>query len=193
MKTKWIEFIIRRSLFPGIMAAALVLVTVGCTKEEPEIVPDRIGAEELISSSINAETFWVNPERTFVDLLDGNVSLLFPAGTVTEPTEFTIATFPLGQVDLNGINMMKYGISIKNSTMSGEIENPFNIRIKYDLSHFLPGNPPVIEEDMTLYTLHHNVFNEAKIEAVKECCVDCCNKVISSNLEACGIYMVGEK
>jgi len=194
MKTTWIASKISR-LLPLIMAAVLTLTTMGCG-DDPEInYPERaqIPGPEY-SGNILSQSFEVLPEGTSVDVFGGTVSLTFPEGAVTVPTDFNIYSFPIHHLDWGDFNMYNRGLWLEGDTPDQKIVN-ITMKFCYDLApknwkKAAPG--PSVEKNLTIYQVSPNIHAYQRINSIGDCCVDCSCKIVKGCISGCGFYVVGE-
>ena len=193
MKTNWIALKIS-SLLPMIMAAVITLTTLACEEEVPLVYEDSPVPEALYSGNIMNETFWVNPEGSNLVLFNGDVSLGFPEGTVSVPTEFTLVSFPLHHLDLDGHNYYNRGYSLSGITSYQKfMTSNITIRIKYDLSEenwlkSVPTDP----SKLTILNVSPTIYDYERVVSIGDCCTDFSCKIIKGCICQCGFYMVGE-
>ncbi|MCK5693486.1 MAG: hypothetical protein KAI08_11565 [Bacteroidales bacterium] len=184
MKTKWIAPK-KSSLVPVIMAAVLGLASFSCSESPlPALQPED---PESVLSGIITEDFWVDQEGKTVYALEGSVILEFPEETVTEPTLFTVALFPLDHVEMDGYNMMNCGISLKSADRWLRFGKSVQLKLRYCTSDFKTSTK-VNEENITIYKIIPNVY----AYSIGECTVDITWKMINVCINECGFYVVGE-
>lgn len=184
MKTNWIR-LKTGSLLPMIMTAVLALTTMSC-QEEP-ILDTGIYPGDVLTKS-----FTVMPEGTTIKAFDETVILEFPSGTVYVPTEFTLVSYPLNNLEMEGINIMNRGISLKSSQPEIDIREYIMIYLAYNLEHFMDGTP-VDHSDLTIYRITHDFQTFSECESIGECCVDDLCNTIYGCFAQCGFFVVGEK
>jgi hypothetical protein len=192
MKTKWIASM-TGGLLPFIMAALLFLTTTGCEKETPILYGDSLEPETELSGNIISETFSVDPEGSNVNLFNGAVSMTFPEGAVSSLTEFTLVTFPLHHLDMDGINMYKRGYALEGPSSKLIFPNGVTFNARYDLNEAswkksVPNN----EENLTIYYVSPTLYAYERIVSIGYCCVDCDSKIVKGCIGQCGFYVVGE-
>ncbi len=192
MKTNWIASKIS-SLLPLIMAVVLTLITMGCEKEVPLLPGESLAPEAVYSGNIMDETFWVNPEGSNLVLFNGDISLEFPEGTVSVPTEFTLALFPLHHLDLDDHNIYNRGYSLVGTSSYQKLMKSIKIRIRYDLSeeNWLK-TVPVDPSTLTILNVSPTVYAYDRVVSIGNCCTDFSCKIIKGCLCQCGFYVVGE-
>jgi hypothetical protein len=194
MKTKW-NALRRSSLLPMIMAVVLAITIMGCEKEVPKAPGESLAPEAVYSGNIMDETFWVNPEGSSLVLFNGDISLEFPEGAVSVPTQFTLASFPLHQIDLDGHNYYNRGYSLSGTTTSDQqfMTNDIEIQIKYDLSeeNWLK-TVPVDPSTLTILNVSPTVYAYDKVVSIGDCYTDFSSKIIKGCICQCGFYVVGE-
>jgi hypothetical protein len=164
------------SLIPVIMAAVLGLASFSCS--EPWL------GDDPIEYAIDGE-FWVDREGKVVYALEGIAILEFPEGTVTEPTLFTVSSFPLDQLEMSGFNMANCGIYLKSDFPGQKFAKSVLIKLPYCTSDFCA---PLNEENITIYRIIPNV----QAYSVGECSVDCTWKMVKGCINECGFYVLGE-
>jgi hypothetical protein len=178
MNSKWIASK-KSSLIQVIMAAALGMAGFSCT--EPML------GDPQIEHPTNGD-FWVGQEGKVVYALEGRVILEFPEEAVSEPTLFTIASFPLDNLEMDGYNMMNCGVSLTCDVPGLKFGKSVHLKLTYCSSDFKAGSP-VIEEDITIY----GIIPDVHAFSIGDCCVDCIWDIISGCIDECGIYVVGVK
>jgi hypothetical protein len=193
MKTTW-NVLKTGSRLPLLMAV-MALTLMGCPNYDDVTYPERPQeSEPAYNGNIMSQSFKVLPEGTEVSLLDGTVWMQFPEGTVSEPTEFRVTSFPIQHLDLKGFNMYNRGIYLEGETPYQYTAN-VQIRIKYDLAQeswkkSAPG--PEAEKELTIYFISPNILAYQRINSIGTCCVDCSCKMIRGCISCCGTYVVGE-
>ena len=186
MKTKKISSK-KNSLYYLVLAVILAFAITGCSKDPS----DKIADEQAINAEMKTEFFHVHPSGTTVTAFDGNVLIDFPAGTIPTITQFSIVSFPLGHLDLDGINIMERGFSIKNITNDNKFAYPVKIIVRYDLVDFNECQPND-ESDLDIYRFYGDRYAYHKIEPIGECCVNCSCKTVNVCIYECGTYVVVE-
>ena len=149
------------------------------------------GDEQSINAEIKTEYVYIHPTGTTVTAFDGSVIIDFPDGTIATPTRFAIVSIPLEQLDLDDINVMQRGFTIKNITNNNKFENPVKIMMRYDLADFNQCQPND-ESDLGIYRFYGDRYAYHKIEFVGECCMNCSCKTVNSCIYECGTYVVVE-
>ena len=176
-----------------IMAAILCLATTGCEKEYPTISEKFQEPETSYNGNIMSESFWVEPEGTSVNLFNGTVSMEFREGAVVNRTEFTLVTFPLHHLDMDGINIYKRGYSLEGNTQNKIFPNGVTFRAEYDLvEENWKKSVPDNEENLTIYYVSPTLYAYERIVSIGDCCVDCNCKIVKGCIGQCGFYVVGE-
>ncbi len=182
------------SMLPMIIAAVMTLTTMSCEKVDDMVYEQSLAPEATYSGNIMNETFWVTPEATNVDLFKGDVSLEFPEGAVSGPTQFTLVSFPLHHADLDGHNYYNKGYALSGFTEHQKFNSSgIKIRIKYDLleENWLktvpedPGNITILNVSPTVYAYD-------RVVSIGNCCTDFSCKIIKGCICQCGFYVVGE-
>ena len=185
MKTKWIASK-TRSLVLVIMAAVIVLASHGCEKDHD---PREIGKLPVIvddSPSIESEYFWVDQGGSSVNALKGSVTLEFPKGAVTEPTQFTLKKSKLNCMDRE-TNLMNCSITLSSNSRDEFFNEPVLLKLHYCLSDF--SNPNAVnEEDITIYRIETNGY----AYSIGDCTADAGGKMISGYIDECGTFVLGE-
>lgn len=177
-----------------VVVAIFTLTTIGCDKVDPLESVDSSFPEAQYSANIMNETFWVNPEGSNIVLFDGDVSLEFPEGTVSAPTQFTLASFPLHHLDLDGHNIYNRGYSLSGITPYQKFNTSnIKIRIKYDLSeeNWLKG-VPTDPGNLTILNVSPTIYSYDRVVSIGNCCTDFSCKTIKGCICQCGFYVVGE-
>ena len=193
MKTNWIR-LKTGGLLPMIMAAVMSLITMGCEKEVSLLHGESLAPEAQYSGNIMTKTFWVSPEGSNLVLFNGDVSLEFPKGAVSVPTEFTLASFPIHHLDLDGHNYYNRGYSLSGITSyQNFMTSNIKIQIKYDLSeeNWLK-NVPVDPIKLTIFNVSPNIYAYERVVSIGDCCTDFSCKIIKGCICQCGFYVVGE-
>jgi len=186
MKTHWI--LSRKSCLHCLMVVAvLMLASFGCTKDDADLGSFDLKEDKVIMS----EDHWVNPEGTKLIALDGSLYLDFDAGTVTEPTLFTIASVELDDEPAEEFNTMNWGISITNNAQDPVFGEPVTIRLNYTLEAFQKTSQ-VNEKHLTIYKVETiGTLSEREV-SIGECCVDCSCNTVQGCISEGGLYVVGE-
>ena len=178
-----------------IMAAVFALTTLGCEEEVSLLPGESLASEAASSGNIMTENFWVSPEGSILNFFNGAISLEFPKGTVSVPTEFTLASFPLHHLDLDAHNYYNRGYSLfGNSTYSQKfMTSNIKIQIKYDLSedNWLK-NVPVDPGNLTILNVSPTLYAYDRVVSIGDCCTDFSCKIIKGCICQCGFYVVGE-
>ena len=165
-------------LLPLILAAVLGLASFSCSEA-------RLGDDPI--EYANDGDFWVDREGKVVYALEGSVILEFPEGAVTEPTLFTVESFPQDQLEMDGFNMANCGISLKSAFPGQKFAKSVHIKLLYCTTDFKAATP-VNEENLTIFRILPNVF----ASSIGQCTVDCTWDMIYGCINECGIYSVGE-
>ena len=177
----------RRSGPHFLMVIALLLLAIfGCTEDYD---PGSIDLEE--DNVIMSEDHWVNPEGTILIALDGSLYLDFHAGTVTEPTLFTIASIAIDDDPMEWNNSMDRGISITNTSQDLEFRDRVTIRMNYVPEAF-QTTEKLQAENLTIYKLEAMGTLQERQVSIGECCVDCSGMTVEGCIYECGLYFVGE-
>jgi len=180
-------------LLPFIMAAVLCLATTGCEKESPILSGNVQEPETSSKGNIMAESFWVEPDGTSVNLFNGTVLMTFPEGAVTTRTEFTLVTFPLHHLDMDGINIYKRGYALEGHTENKIFPNGVHFSAKYDMvEENWMKSVPADEQNLTIYYVSPTLYAYERIVSIGDCCVDCDCKIVKGCIGQCGFYVVGE-
>jgi len=129
------------SLLPVILAGVLGLASFSCSEV-------RLGDDPI--EYANDGEFWIDREGKVVYALEGKVILEFPEGAVSEPTLFTVATFPLDQLDLSGYNLANCGIYLKSAFPGQRFARAVHVKLPYCTSDF-KTTTPVDEENLTIF------------------------------------------
>ena len=177
-----------------IMAAVFALITVGCDKVEPLVFVDSPSPGAQYSGNIMNATFWVNPEGSNIVLFDGDVSLEFPEGAVSVPTQFNLVSFPLHHLDLDGHNIYNRGYSLSGITPYEKFNtSSTKIQIKYDLleENWLKG-VPTDPGNLTILNVLPTIYAYDRVVSIGNCCTDFSCKIIKGCICQCGFYVVGE-
>jgi len=174
------------SLAPMIMLIVMALITMGCQEKHDDGLP------AIYAGDILTESFTVMPEGITLKAFDESVTLDFPGGTVFVPTELTLVSFPLNNLDMKGINIMNRGFSLKSSQPEHDMHENVMINLTYNFRHFLDG-APAHHSNLTIYKITHDFKTFTECESIGECCVDDLCNMISGCFDQCGFYVVGEK
>jgi len=182
------------SLLPLIMAVILAILTPGC--EEPAYVIHsrsikEVAPESKIGEPQKNEIFIIDPAGTRITALDGTVELFFLEGAVHSPTEFSISSFPISDLDVEGHNLHKWGMLLESTSMENTFNNKVRIWLKYDLDQFQAGTLQV-EDHLTIYSLDPNVFADTRIESIGYCSLSIPYQKVKGYISRCGHYVVGE-
>ncbi|RLD70902.1 MAG: hypothetical protein DRI98_06705 [Bacteroidetes bacterium] len=193
MKAKWIN-LISGSPVPLIMAAILMSVSLGCTKDDPEIYQDRPEPYTMSQESGNIlnATFHIQPDGTNVELFGGILSLEFPSGMVSEPTLISVTSFPIDHLDMEGINVMNRGVSISYSANQDGFGAIAYIIFQYDLSEF-KSNLKGAETNLTIYRVSENIYAYNRIAPIGPCCVNSDCEQVRGCISDGGLFVVGER
>lgn len=196
MKTKQIASTC--TLLSILMVAAMIL-PMGCEEAEGPFIPGINNSSPEQPGDNLKTTFVVQPTGTSMTFFDGAVTLEFPSGAVYVPTEFTIVSCCMDNINSGGINTFKRGISLENDTglqgKSGDavLHDHVTIRLNYDL---IEGSwnikIPEDEEKLTIYSARPNFEVCQKINSLGDCCTDCSVKEVMGCIDQCGFYVVGE-
>jgi len=186
MKTKWISAN-NKCHYYLILAVIVAFTCTGCTLDPSLDVPD----EQAINAEMLTEYFYVHASGSTITAFDGNLILDFPAGTMATSTRFSIVSFPLAHLDLDGINIMNRGFAIKNITNNNEFAFPVKIMVRYDQVDFNECTPSE-ESDLAIYRFHGDRYGFHKVEAIGECCINCSCKTVNVCINECGTYVVVE-
>ena len=133
----------------------------------------------------------MHPGGSTITAFEGNVVSDFPAGTIPTITQYSIVSFPLGHLNMDGINLMERAFSIKNITNNNEFSYPVKIIVRYDLADFNECQPND-ESDLIICRFYGDSYAFHKIEPVGECCINCSNKTVNVCIYECGTYVVVE-
>lgn len=181
------------SLLPFILAALMFLATTGCEKEQPLYYGDSIEAEAQYNGNILNESFWVQPEGSDLELLGGAVTMTFPEGAVSVPSQFTLVSFPIHHLDLDGFNMYNRGFSLEGPAINQRFANGIMFRVTYDMSGgSWKKSVPVDEQNLTIYYVSPTLYAYERITPIGPCCIDGDCKIIKGCIGQCGFYVVGE-
>jgi len=186
MKTKWITSDNNSHYYLTIVVIVAFICT-GCSLEPSFDVAD----EQAINAEMLTEHFYVHPTGTTVAAFDGNVILDFPPGTIATTTQFSIVSFPLDHLDLDGINLMQRGFSIKNITNDNKFAFPVKVIMRYDLAAYNECEPGE-ESNLIICRFHGDRYAFHKVELVGECCINCSCKTVNVCINECGTYVVVE-
>lgn len=192
MKTNWIA-LKKGSLLPVIVAAVTTLTIISCEEDPLLINEENTVPEAQYSGNILDATFSVNPEGNVVELFNGLISLEFPEGAVTEPTEFTMVSFPLHHLDLDGHNLYNRGFSLTGDLMDSRFISSIRIRVRFDLAEknwlkSVPVNP----EELNIYNISPFGCAIKRVTSIGDCCTDLSCNMVSGCISQCGSYVVGE-
>lgn len=182
------------SLLPLIMAVIFVLLTLGC--EEPAyVIHTRSIKDNTQESKIGEpqqnEVFIIDPAGTRITALGGTVELYFLEGAVLIPTEFSITSFPISDLDTEGHNLQKWGMLLESTSMERAFYNKVRIWLKYDLDQFQAGALQM-DNSLTIYSLDPNVFADTRIESIGYCSLNIPFQKVKGYISRCGYYVVGE-
>lgn len=182
------------SLLPLIMAVIFVLLTLGC--EEPAYVIHTRSIKDdtqkpKIGEPQQNEVFIIDPAGTRITALDGTVELYFLEGAVPFPTEFSISSFPISDLDMEGHNLQKWGMLLESTSMENTFNNKVRIWLKYDLGQFQAGALQA-DNSLTIYSLDPNVFADTRIESIGYCSLSTTYQKVKGYISRCGHYVVGE-
>lgn len=184
-------------LLTFLMAALFLLIITGCEKDPPITLlhsERSVASESEYNGDVITQYFMVYPDGNEVSAFGGVVWLKFPEGTVSEPTEFFIASFPTHHLDFEGYNMYGRGISLQGETPNQNLVNVI-VRLKYDLvpENWCKGAPGPTDDNLTIYQVSPNTFPNQRIKSTGDCCVDCSCTTIKGCISCCGSYVIGEK
>jgi len=182
------------SLLPIIMAAAVIL-TLGCQKEEEIFIPGINNSSPVEPGDNMKITFVVQPTGTTVTAFDGAVELNFPSGAVYFPTEFTLVSCCMDNMDSNGINIMNQGfyLELEDDAADLVLHEHIEVHLKYDLGEdSWNTNIPDDDENLTIYNAYPNLDACQKVKSIGDCCTDGDFKMVMGCIEQCGYYVVGE-
>jgi hypothetical protein len=193
MKTKKIATQTGRML-TFLMAALVLLATTGC-EDEPPIPPEELPkAETQYSGNIMTQDFWVSPEGGTFNLIDGALEIVIPKGAVSHSTEFSLTSFPVHYLDLEGYNLYDRGFYLEGDSPEQMFPGGISFKIRYDMveGSWLKS-VPVDERNLQIYWGSPTLYFSKKVDPVGECCVDRNCKIVIGCLGKCGFYVVGEK
>ena len=128
MKTKRIASM-PGGLLTFLMAALILLSIMGCEEEKPINNPL---TEVTLPEFIESQVFKVPPEGKVVSVFGGSVVLNFQEGSVAGPTLFTISSFLLNHLDLDGMNMYNMGLYLEGESPYLDLKD-VSIQVRYDL------------------------------------------------------------
>ncbi len=193
MKKK--RIVSKSSLLPIFMAAAMIL-TLGCQKDDdgPFIPGINQSSPEQPGDNLKI-SFVVQPNGTTVTAFEGAVELNFPSGTVHYPTEFTLVSCCIGNMNSNGINVLNQGfyLEVEENAADLVLYEHLEVHLKYDLAEdSWYSNIPDNEENLTIYSAYPNLDNCQKTKSIGDCCTDCDSKMVMGCIDQCGYYVVGE-
>ncbi len=183
------------SLLPLIMAVIFAILTPGC--EEPAyVIHSRsikvVAPEYKIGEPQQNEIFIIDPAGTRITLLDGTVELYFLKGAVLSPTEFSISSFPISDLDVEGHNLQKWGMLLESTSMENTFNNLIRIWLKYDPDQFQTGALQN-HNALTIYSIDPNISSETRIESIGYCSGEPFYDIIKGYINSCGYYVVGEQ
>jgi hypothetical protein len=180
-------------LLTMIMTAVLALTIMGCEKVEPIPIGESMAPEDPYIGNIMYETFWVYPAGTNVNLFDEEISLEFPEGAVSVPTEFTLASFHLHHLDLDAHNLYNRGYSLVVNSLDQNFRGSIKLNIKYDLSesNWLKS-VPVDAGSITILCVSPTIYAYETIVSIGNCSTDFSSMIIKGYIYQCGFYVVGE-
>lgn len=188
MKATCVTSVIANCFFPVIM----MILTVTCTScsENPPGIPsdDEVSYD---NGEIITEFFKVYPSGTTIHAFGGDVILDFPPGSVPTTTRYSIVSFPLEQLDLQGNNLMMRAITLTNVTNENAFANPIAVMMRYDLCKFNMCEPGD-ESQIAIYRFRGNLHAFHKVEPIGECCMDCSCKTVSGCIDECGTFVIVE-
>lgn len=174
-----------------ITAVIVVFTCTGCS-ESSTIISQPDGSDILLNNEeVITEYIRVLPSGTVSSVFNGSVMLDFPSGTVPTPTRFSIASFPLDHLDLDGINIMQRGITIKNITNDNKFGNPVKLLVRYDMANYNQCKPGD-ESDLSICKFRGDIYAYDKVESIGECAMNCSCKTICVLINGCGTYVVVE-
>lgn len=186
MKTKWISSN-NKSHYYRIIPVIVAFICTGCTLDPSDDVPE----QQAINAEMITEYFYVHASGSTVTAFDGNLILDFPAGTMATSTRFSIVSFPLDHLDLDGINLMQRGFSIKNLSNNNKFAYPVRILMRYDLADFNECEPSE-ESELIICKFYGDRYAFHKVEVIGECCMNCSCKTVNVCINECGTYVVVE-
>lgn len=186
MKTKWISSNNNSHCYL-ILAVIVAFICTGCSLDPSYGVAD----EQAINEEMLTEYFYVHTAGTTISAFDGKVLLDFPAGTIATSTRFSIVSFPLDHLDIDGINLMQRGFSIRNITNDNKFEIPVKVIMRYDLADYNECEP-CEESDLIVCRFYGDKYAFHKVEAIGECCMNCSCKTVNVCINECGTYVVVE-
>lgn len=182
----------------SILMAAAVLITMGCEKEGP-FIPGINNSSPVLPGDNLKTTFVVQPTGTSMTFFEGTVTLEFPSGAVYVPTEFTIVSRFMDNINSGDINTLTRGISLENTSgldgKSGDavLHDHVTIRLHYDMAETSWSiNIPEDEEQLIIYNALPNFEDCQKISSLGDCCTDGSVKTVMGCIDQCGFYVVGE-
>lgn len=193
MKTKKIESL-AGSMLTFLMAAFVLLATTGCEEEPPVPAEDVPRAEILYSGNIMTQDFRVSPEGGTLNLFDGAMELVIPRGAVSSTTEFTVTSFPVHYLDLEGYNLYDRGFYLEGDSPDQMFPDGITLKIRYDMyeGSWLKSVPSD-ERNLKIYRGSPSVYFSRSVDPLGECCVDCNCKIVIACAGKCGFFVVGEK
>ncbi|MEZ5072523.1 MAG: hypothetical protein R2751_16535 [Bacteroidales bacterium] len=147
-----------------------------------------------MQSQVVTQRFTIGPEGGELFLFGDRLYLRFHAGTVTQPTTFTAAVFPIHHLDLNGMNTYGHGFSLESDEAIRVLPNVI-VRIHYDQNPELwkkSAPEPGSEEGFHIFHVTPNVYAYQRITPLCDCRVNCDCQTIQGTADACGMYVVGE-
>lgn len=185
------------SMSGGLLASLLVvlmlLATTACQEDDFIYTEDLTETEALYTGNVMTQRFWINPDGGTVYLFDGVMEVIVPKGAVAKSTQFTMATFPVDHLDLDGYNMYNRGFSLQGETPGQMFPNGITLKIKYDLAPFnWLKSLPADEEDLKIFWVSPTLYSYERVVPAGNCCVDCNCKIIKGCVGKCGFYVVGE-
>ncbi len=181
-------------LLPMIMVAVITVITLGCEKDPILLDGESLAQEVQSSGNIMTESFWVYPTGTDVNLFNGLLLLEFPEGAVMIPTEFSLASFPLHHLGLDGHNYHNRGISLTGSSSDQKfMSSNIKIHIKYDLSddNWLKS-VPTDPGNITILNVSPTIYEYDRVVSIGDCSSDFSSMIIKGSISQCGFYVVGE-
>jgi hypothetical protein len=188
MKTKWT---ISGNAYRFFLAIAVIL-TITCISCENPIIDPSEGNMDYNDEGVSAESFKVYPSGSEVYAFDGDVVLVFSAGTVPTTTTYIIESFPLDGVDLKGNNVMMRAFTLTNVKNINDFEAPVYLIIRYDLCEYNMCEPGE-ESEVAIFKFlgDRYAFHDIK-DLGDHCMINSC-KTVKTSINECGTYVVVEK
>ncbi len=178
-----------------ILFAFLIFASSGCEDEIPSSTSDRstVDLQANIYGNVFSEHYWVKPEGTIINAINGTLRLDFPRGAVNEPTLITVASFPLDHLNLDGYKMLNRGYRIESSPMVEHFNKSAKLWLQFDINEVKTGKTANFDQDnMTLYQVWDNLQAYENIETVEGCCINSSCDMVYACICECGFYVVGE-